>query len=177
MKCIIYNLVIFKLLLFCTYTFAPVVQPMLEASWKCSFCMAVRLAVTYLIFSVCVQNYDWISWTDAKQRLLSPVLRLWKSQKLCWGRCRECGSWNLVIHQNCHTVRLVWHSAFCGVESKFFPIPVIFLSGIPAFFQNSNIKNEIHCLSWRTEGVNHSHVVEKSDQGDISHDLMIRHQS
>jgi len=43
--------------------------------------------------------------------------------------------------KNCHTGREVWQSAFCGVVSNFFPIPVFLLSGIPTFFQNSNTKN------------------------------------
>jgi hypothetical protein len=76
--CIIHNLVIFNLLLSYTYILAPVVLPPLETPWKCSLGMAVRLAVTFLIFCVyaCVKNYDYISSTDAKQRRLSPDLRL-----------------------------------------------------------------------------------------------------
>jgi hypothetical protein len=42
--CITHNLFIFKQLPFCTLTLAPVVLPLLEAPWKCTFGMAVGQA-------------------------------------------------------------------------------------------------------------------------------------
>ena len=151
--CITHTLVVFKLLHFCTFTLSPEFLPLLETPSKFSFGMAVWLSVTSLIFCgcVCVKNYDWIPSTDAKQCPFSPVLRLWRTRNSAEGDVENVVAGIWLYTKNCHTVREVWQSAFCGVVSNFFPIPVFLLSGIPAFFRNSNIKTEIRCLSWWTD--------------------------